>query len=541
LALATLTILLGVGAFISWAMTHHLLGPEARIGLGALLAAALAAAGWRLRRTPSPQFGSILLGLALAVVHVDAWGAGPRLHLVPIPLALGAATLASVALSIFARAEGEQALFAVGVGGALLAPFVTSDGHPHIVPFMIYGYAVIAFALAALRDSEWPVAAWLLAAGTMLYVGTCLATNAGIEFADVALAPSVLALAVAATAVLVLPLRSRYRLNLSLTTLAILAISAAARRDAGFAVAQIVIAALGTVTAYAAIWRHDATELDGPSFAGAVVLPLALMSLAMAAAQDHRLASSVAVVWSAMAVIASLLDQRGGARRHGAHQLVAGLAGGASIIAGLGPNDITAAVIALATYGTVLALLVRPKARLILLAPAALALIAATGWTFLLLNGRPDYQYTPFATSESLAGFAVSAAWVTVAWHVTRIRPEVSRYLTIVSWLIPLLWGRIELAGAISPDTAMFCLIAYYAAIGVAAVFIGRARALPRLRHAGLALAIYATIKAIVQASELAIGLRIGSYFVAGAFMLSVAYWYRARKDETATTAPPRA
>jgi len=152
LALATLTILLGVGAFISWALAHHLLSPEVRIGLGALLAAGLAVAGWELLRTQSASFGRALLGLALAVVHVDAWGAGPRLNLVSTPIALAAAALASAALSVLAIIEDEEALFAVGVGGALLAPFVTSDGQPHLVAFLIYGYVVLTLALVALRD-----------------------------------------------------------------------------------------------------------------------------------------------------------------------------------------------------------------------------------------------------------------------------------------------------------------------------------------------------------------------------------------------------
>jgi hypothetical protein len=88
-------------------------------------------------------------------------------------------------------------------------------------------------------------------------------------------------------------------------------------------------------------------------------------------------------------------------------------------------------------------------------------------------------------------------------------------------------WVRAELVGAGSPDMAAFLLIAFYAGCGVGAVFLGRARSLPILRHVGLALAIYAAIKTIVEGSSMAIGLRIGSYVLAGLFMMSVAYWYR--------------
>jgi hypothetical protein len=46
-----------------------------------------------------------------------------------------------------------------------------------------------------------------------------------------------------------------------------------------------------------------------------------------------------------------------------------------------------------------------------------------------------------------------------------------------------------------------------------------------------LALAIFAALKAIAEASSLVIGLRVGSYLLAGAFLLAVAYWYRDRGE----------
>jgi hypothetical protein len=53
------------------------------------------------------------------------------------------------------------------------------------------------------------------------------------------------------------------------------------------------------------------------------------------------------------------------------------------------------------------------------------------------------------------------------------------------------------------------------------------------LRHVGLGLAIFAALKAIAEASSLAIGLRVGSYLLAGVFLLAVAYWYRERDRES--------
>jgi hypothetical protein len=89
------------------------------------------------------------------------------------------------------------------------------------------------------------------------------------------------------------------------------------------------------------------------------------------------------------------------------------------------------------------------------------------------------------------------------------------------------LWVRQELSGAVSSEVSTFLLIAYYAIAGVGAVFVGRVRAVPPVRHVGLAVAVYAALKAVAEAWGLGIGLRVSSYLLAGAFLLAVAYWYR--------------
>jgi hypothetical protein len=84
-----------------------------------------------------------------------------------------------------------------------------------------------------------------------------------------------------------------------------------------------------------------------------------------------------------------------------------------------------------------------------------------------------------------------------------------------------------------------FLLIGYFAAAGIGAIALGRARAVPAARQVGLALALYAALKAFVQASELdSVGLRVGSYMLVGGFLLAVGYWYRAAGGRSAA-APP--
>ncbi len=169
LALAVLTIVMGAGALVSWAITHGLLGPWVRISLGAILAIAIAGAGWWLRTRGSRAFGNALLALSLAVIDVVAWGAGPRLGLVPPWVSLGVADLASLALATLAVAENEELLFGVGFGGALIAPFAMATGVPHHGILAAYGFIVLAIAIRTLGSRAWRSSVALVVAGTIVY------------------------------------------------------------------------------------------------------------------------------------------------------------------------------------------------------------------------------------------------------------------------------------------------------------------------------------------------------------------------------------
>jgi hypothetical protein len=170
---------------------------------------------------------------------------------------------------------------------------------------------------------------------------------------------------------------------------------------------------------------------------------------------------------------------------------------------------------------------------LTVLAPALVAGVAAA-WAGVLLGNRPAYAYTPFLTPESFVAGAAVAAWITIAIRVwrdgTTAFPRNERRLIVAAAAgVALLWGRQELAHAVAPDVSTFLLIGYFAAAGIAAIALGRARRAPAARQVGLALALYAALKALVQATALdAVGLRVASYLVVGGFLLGVGYWYRA-------------
>ena len=539
LALASLTILLGAGAFLSWAIAHGKIGPGLRVFLGALGAAAVAVVGWRVRSRGSKRFGSTLLALALALVHVDAWGAGPYLELVPSWVALGAAAAASVALAVLAWVGDEEALFSVGVGGALIAPFVTSRESGSIIALLIYGYVVLACGLFALRGRAWRTAVAVTTIGCWLYTASAAGVGPRSLEAYAQDYPAIFAVAIAWTALIIT--RGTWGARISRSAIvALLGTIAAQAIDRAPATDLLILAALGTVTAYASVFvagRGEVIPADGsrtrqPLFTAAV-LPLALGAVALASVHDTMTARTlVALGWTAAAAAAAYLQPA----VRPTHLMVGGITSGAALLFALEDRAVESCV-ALAAHAVALSLLLRRERTRLLAVPIALGLAILTVWTFQQLLDRPSYQYTPFLTAPSLAALAMSAAWLVVSWNASRVQLldvgpgtlETRTAVRLAGAAVTFMWGNTELSHAYSPDVATFLLILYYAVVGVAAIFIGRHRGIRVLRHVGLGLAIFAALKAMAEASSLVIGWRVASYFLAGLFLLAVAYWYRDR------------
>ena len=544
LALASLTILLGAGAFLSWAIAQGKIGPELRVLLGALGAAVVAVVGWRLRRRGSMRFGSTLLALALALVHVDAWGAGPYLELVPSPVALGVAAAASVALAVLAWMNDEEALFSVGVGGALIAPFVTSRDAGSVPALLIYGFVVLSTGLAALRGRAWRTAVIVTTIGCWLYTATAASGTARGAATLERDYPALFALAIA-WAALVLT-RGTWGARIARSALAALfGVLLSEMIDRAAASDLVMLAAVGTLTAYAAVQLTTAQVAEGvpirqPLFTAAL-LPLALGFVAIGGVNSSSTRTLVALGWTAAAVAASYLQPAA----RPTHLMVAGIASAATLLFALERNAV-ASCVALAAHAAALSLLLRRERTRLLGVPIALGLVLLTIWTFNQLGDRPIYEYTPFLTGPSLAALAMSAAWLVVSWNAARVELVDGAYgsletrtaVRLAGAVVTFMWGNAELSRAYSSDMSTFLLILYYAVVGVAAIFIGRARAIRVLRHVGLGLAIFAALKAITEASSLAIGLRVGSYFLAGLFLLAVAYWYRERESSAVPNEP---
>ena len=543
LALAALAILLGIGVFLSWAVEHVRLGPVARIALGALTAAGMAGLGGWLRRRGARRFGNVLFGLALAIAHVVAWGAGPYLQVVPSFVALGAAALASAALAALAWREDEEALFAVGLGGALIAPFVTSAGESAVLALLIFGFVVVGSGVLAIGDRAWLVARRLIMAGVGLYAGAALAMPGGAlgNLGDAAAraAPAVFALACAWIAILRGGAAHRLPIGRAALAVGIVALlTAGLARDNALHTELIVVAILITVTSYAMMLRVS------PDVRVAVVVPLGALGAALTAIPDaaSTLGALLAGGWSTAAAVAARLTPSSdetptglpAAPASAGHHAVAVLAAALAAFLFLHDEPI-ACLIAFAIIAASAALVSVRVTPVGLAAAAVLVLVFASVWATALLQERLSYAYRPFLGGESAAAAAIVGAWWAWSWAAARWNDRsLQRSLAAIRLLAPAVtfaWGYIELARAFSREVSTFLIILYLAAFGVGAIVLGRARMLPAARHAGLALAIVGGVRALVQASELGFGLRIATYLVVGAFLLGVAYLYRATAD----------
>jgi uncharacterized membrane protein len=88
-----------------------------------------------------------------------------------------------------------------------------------------------------------------------------------------------------------------------------------------------------------------------------------------------------------------------------------------------------------------------------------------------------------------------------------------------------------EVAQAYSRDISAFLLTSYYAACGVGSIVVGRRVQVAKLRVAGLCLAIYAALKAVVQVTDIeSLALRVGAYAAVGVFLLGAGYLYREQR-----------
>jgi uncharacterized membrane protein len=538
IAVASLAILMGVGTFLSWAIEHGYLGPTVRVILGFIGAGIVAGVGLWVRDKRDVRFGNVLLALSLAIVHVDAWAAGPHLQVLSTVAALTIAAAASAALAALALTTEEQTLFAVGFAGALLAPFVTASEPGSIVVLLTYGWVVIALSLFAIREKGWQPVLWLTVIGATMYVFSGVSAGVGADHSWLAAhAPVIFALACAAAGLLFARDTLRSKLGLAfllLACIATLGYSIEARQ------LEVSVSLFGTVAAYLI-----ARELETDQrwlFIGNVVIPLGFLFATVVSAHDRSIRALAA---AALTVVAGLLAWEDEEERP-QHLFVTAIASGLAILVYLVDFD-TRCIVALALHAALFSIILRATRARLLVPPILIGLTIAFGWSYVLLDNRAQYAYTPFLTIPSLCALAAVCAWTLLAYALRPTTDEksledaqLSAIFGGVAILAAFTWIRQELVGAWSPDAASFALIIYYALAGLALIFAGRYRRVGLWRAAGLALAFYAGYKALVETFTIdAVGMRVGARILVGVFLAAVAYWYRVPHAPEAETGSP--
>jgi uncharacterized membrane protein len=542
IAVASLAILMGVGTFLSWAIEHGHLGPTVRVILGFIGAGIVAGVGLWVRDKRDVRFGNVLLALSLAIVHVDAWAAGPHLQVLSTVAALAIAATASAALAALALTSEERTLFAIGFAGALLAPFITAREPGSLVMLLTYGWVVIAICLFAIREKGWRPLLWLTVIGAAVYVGAAVSAGPGADHSWLAAhSPVIFALACAAAALLFARDTLRSKLGLAFLLLACLATivySLSVNR------LEVSVSLVGTVAAYL-IARELETD-ERWLVIGNLVLPLGFLFATVISTSNRTSAALAAAALTAVAAVLAWEDEE--ERSH--HLFVTAIASGVAIWLYLLDFD-TRCIAALALHAALFSMILRSTRTRLLVVPIMIGLLIASGWSYQLLQDRGQYSYTPFLTIESLCALASVISWAILAFALKPAPEEksseyaqLSGFVSGLAIIAVFTWVRQELVDAWSHDAASFALIIYYAIAGLVLIFAGRFRRVGLWRAAGLGLAFYAGYKALVETFTIdAVGMRVGARILVGVFLAAVAYWYRVPQgppaDTTSPIAPP--
>ncbi|HYC49523.1 MAG TPA: DUF2339 domain-containing protein [Gemmatimonadaceae bacterium] len=540
LILSTVSALAAVGLFLNWAIEKGFLGPQQRLGLGLIAAVGLAVAGLRLRRTER-SFGASLLGLSLAVTLVCAWGAGPALGLVPDWAAFALAAVTSVALAVFAHAEEDEPLWSVGFVGAAIAPFITANGRSNLILLAAYGVAVLGSAGYAMNARRWLVAGRLFLLVALLYTAT-LATAREAEGGPLL----AMGFPLAAALVGVLPWSRGWARRERLRALGVLSAMGAVRSGFGTQHPLDALPVALMIAGAGVLWMvlADRTHLVRDALpAGhrrshegdwldAGVLPLGFALAALAALDASANSSGWFMAAAGVVLLVSVMRAPLGNFRDAAAfaTFICALLAELLLLQGRG-SAFVASLAVLAASAFAANRLWRSGSWTTL---GLIGLAGAFLMSFVQLSERPAYAYTPFLTESSAVALVVLAALVASMSLAAGDRRLVSVLRGgCLAWAF--LWVHQEIAFAMNPTASTLFRVTYYAATAVGAVWIGRARGVPVLRHVGLGLAIVAAGAALYGARDLqAIGARIGAALVAAAFLMAIAYWYRRRGTRTA-------
>ncbi|HEX2779579.1 MAG TPA: DUF2339 domain-containing protein, partial [Gemmatimonadaceae bacterium] len=458
-----------------------------------------------------------------------------KLHIIEPKLALGLAALASVALAALALADEDETLYVVGIGGALLAPFVTSSGRSSGPLTLVYGWIVITAGLFAMRGHRWKVAPRLMTFAGVLYAGVGLI---GATFSVVSdrMAPPFFALACTWSAAILAAAEYRTTLVRSyMTTMAIAMLMAAASVATQHPADVAPLALAGTVSIYLIqrplSMRAESWLLD------AFAIPLALLGAALIAngGIDAPNGVTITLIWGAAAAGAALMNDQD---RRGPHYLVFGLTTLVSV-GYLLRHDPLALGLGLVAHAVAMIFLMRKEKVQLVAVPIVVGLIVALVKARDILAVRPSYVSDPFINSGAILLLLTLLAWwrffdVLATTKFDEHEPEAA-WAVLARAFLPIalfLWGWYELGSTISHDVATSLVTLYFAICGVGAIHYGRSREVPVVRHTGLGLCIVAALYALSRVWNLeSVGIKAGTLILVSLFLIAVHYWYRRAED----------
>jgi len=528
---AASVILLGIGTLVVWAVQRGLLSPPVRVALGAVATACVAVAGLQFRRKGERRYGNVLLALSLAMTAVVAWGAGPQLHIIPSGVALAVVDLVALAIAALATLDDSEFLFAVAIGGTLFAPFITSDHTGGADLLLAYGVVVILGGIRGSNEPEWRSAPILLVVGAVLYE-LAAASLPGVPAWYGPYLVTLFAGVLALGALVLAAPAWRGGLARAFLFTAFLGVlfgwDAIPGKPAGIT-ALVSVGLLATT--YAALWINRPGEILWE--ASALVLPLLSLGVAEARAEGRAARSLLLVGWGLVALAMWRAERwRSRFERGGVHLLLGTLLVAIGTAYWFWPNPLAfvAALGALALIGT---FLVRDEESALPTIGPVLVLIGVAISAIDQLASLQAYAYTPFATRASASAFVALLSVAGSAVLLLSGRGSPSRVFSRTNWVaatvgLAFIWGRMEMVHAFSRDASTFLLTLYYAATGVAGIVAGRRADNKGFRVAGLVVAIYAALKAVIEATNIDnLLLRVGCYAAVGVFLLGAAYLYR--------------
>ena len=557
LGISVLAAVAAVGTFLSWAIGrgYLVLGPAPRVIIGLIFAAAIGAWGVGLRKRER-SFGSSVMGLALVIVHVCAYAAGPAFDLVPTWVAFAGSAIVSWALALFSHIENDEPLWCVAFGGASIAPFVTSDGKGSIYALLLYGAVVLLSACFAISRRTWPVA-W-----RVFYLASALYSISGalaVRDDDTAhfLAAFAFPLLIAVGGVT--PFAAESRKRGAIRWLAILAVFTAFVREAsgpdldGWPVAGAMFAASCVCLFFAdrhanvaqsSILERFKSNTAFLDWIDVAFIPLALALHAAFAVDQVSNPAGIYLASTATFLIFTWRRSVSPSRDAAAFGATIMLVAAASALPLERPTGrlIAFCIVAL---GALRMHSLRPSRSWVAL--GFLVLVSAAMFSVTALFDRPAYHPRPFFAESSLTALVVTVSLIIVARSWRRLREatrasiaprpgwtyvETLRAIiegaTMAPWVWVFVWWLIELATAYSASASKLLLVTYFAATAVACVAVGRARRSSRLRQVGLGLALLSAVTAVYGANTyFDFGARIAAYLVTSAFLLGIAYWYR--------------